>query len=237
MRHPKQPGIIDARSTEEYVVCGVCMTKNRVVSHRKAVRPVCGRCGYPLPDPFGVQSKIRPLGEWISRYRRALAAATGLLLVGMVVWLAGRTDEHALALSGPRTQQLDETPIGRRGAPGYAVAVVVRRETATDTDDERDDLLSKPLPTREESHSDGWHGPDIPNMELPAGPESVVIVANVCAGEVEEDFLGEGGHDGELPCVRVLSYLQQMNGDSLNPLVSPHVVEQIYIDTGPGPRG
>ena len=40
MGHPKRPATIDARITEEYVICGICLTKNRVVFHKKVLRPV-----------------------------------------------------------------------------------------------------------------------------------------------------------------------------------------------------
>ncbi len=35
----------------------------------------------------------------------------------------------------------------------------------------------------------------------------------------------------------VSSYLQQMRDDPLDPLVGPHVVEQIHLSTGLDPRG
>ncbi|MGO9245942.1 MAG: hypothetical protein ACLPT4_10685 [Verrucomicrobiia bacterium] len=236
MGHPKRPGIIDAKIAEEYVVCGICLTKNRVVSHRKAVRPVCGRCGYPLPDPFGAQPGIRLLREWITRYRRALAAITGLLLVGLSVWLASEKKEYPSSLlSGPRTEQSDAALINRPGAPVYAVTVVVRRETSTDSDDP-DDLPPGSLPTRKESQADGLYGLGTPNTETWTKLESVVIVIDVCAGHAEEDFPAGGGHDGGPSGVFVSSYLQQMKDDPLNPWVGPHVVERIHINTGLDPR-
>ncbi len=236
MGHPKRPGIIDAKIAEEYVICGICLTKNRVVSHRKAVRPVCGRCGYPLPDPFGAQPGIRSLGEWIARYRRALAAITGLLLVGLYVWLASEKKEHPSSLSGPRTEQSDATLIYHHGAPVYAVTVVVRRETSADTDDEQVEFPPGSLPTRKGSQSDGLYGLGTPNAETWAKSESVVIVIDVCAGHAEEDSPSGGGHDGGPSGVFVSSYLQQMKDDPLNPLVGPHVVERIHINTGLDPR-
>ncbi len=236
MGHPKRPGIIDAKITEEYVVCGICLTKNRVVSHRKGLRPVCGRCGYPLPDPFGAQPGIRWLGEWIARYRHALAAITGLLLVGLFVWLAHGKEERSSTLPGQQAQQPIVAVIDHRGAPVYAVAVVVRRETSTDTDDEQVDLPPGSLPSRKESQSDGPVGLRIPNAETWAKSGSVVIVIDVCAGSAEEHLPAGGGHDGELSGVFVSSYLQPMKDDPLNLLVGPHVVERIHINTGPDPR-
>ncbi len=236
MGHPKRPGIIDAKITEEYVICGICLTKNRVVSHRKVLRPVCGRCGYPLPDPFGAQPGIRWFGEWIARYRRALAAITGLLLVGLLVWLARGKEERSSALPGQQAQQPVVALIDHHGAPVYAVAVVVRRETSTDTDDEQVDFPPGPLPSRKESQSDGLYELGTSNVETWAKSGSVVVVIDVCAGSAEEHLPDGGGHDGELSGVSVSSYLQQMKDDPLNPLVSPHVVERIHINTGPDLR-
>jgi hypothetical protein len=64
----------------------------------------------------------------------------------------------------------------------------------------------------------------------------VVIVIDVCAGRTEEHFQAGDGRDGELPGVFVSSYLQQMRDDPLDPLVGPHVVEQIHLNTGLDPR-
>jgi hypothetical protein len=115
------------------------------------------------------------------------------------------------------------------------VAFIVRRE-CTKENDERDDLPPRSLPLREESQLDGLYGLETPNTEALTRSESVVIVIDVCAGRAHEYLQASGGRDGELPSLSVLSELQQMKGDALSPLVSPHVVEQIYIDTALGPR-
>jgi ribosomal protein S27AE len=232
--HPKRPSIIDAKITAEYVVCGVCLTKNRVVSHRKVLRPVCGRCGYPLPDPFGAQVGIRPFGEWIARYRRALAIIAGVLLLGLIVWLASGREEYPSSLSGLRTQPPDTALINHHGAPVYAVAVVIGRETSADGDDEQVGLPPGTLPSWPELQSASLYGI---GTSSPTTPESLVILIDVCGGRAQEYFQAGSGHEGELPGVFVFSYLQQMKDDSLNPLVGPHVVEQIYLNTGLDPRG
>lgn len=237
MRHPKRPGIIDAKIAEEYVVCGICLTNNRIVSHRKAVRPVCGRCGYPLPDPFRAQPGIRSFAEWIARYRRALVTIMGLLLVGLFAWLTSGKEERSSALPRQQAQQPVVALIDHRRAPAYAVAVVVRREAPTDTDDEQVDFPPGSLPSsRTESQSVGLYGLGTPNTETRTKSESVVIVIDVCAGRTEEHFQAGDGRDGELPGVFVSSYLQQMRDDPLDPLVGPHVVEQIHLNTGLDPR-
>jgi hypothetical protein len=230
--HPKRPGIIDARITAEYVICGVCLTKNRIVSHQQALRPVCGRCGYPLPDPFEAQSGIRSLGEWMARYRYALAAITGLLLIGLFVWLASGKEERSTSLSGPRTQLPDAARINDREAPVSVVALVVRGEAATGTDDEQGDLLPGSRLSQNGSPSNGLYGPGTPTKENWMKSESVVIVIDVCAGRARERFQAGSGHDGDLPGVFVSSRLQQTQGDPLDLLASPHVVEQIHINTG-----
>ena len=237
MGHPKRPSIIDAKITAEYVVCGVCLTKNRVVSHRKVLRPVCGRCGYPLPDPFGAQLGIRPFGEWISRYRRALAIIAGVLLLGLIVWLASGREEYPSSLSGLRTQPPDTALINHHGTAVYAVAVIVRRENLADTDDEQVGLPPGTLPSWKESPSDGAYRLETPNTATSTKSESVVILIDVCGGRAQEYFQAGSGHEGELPGVFIFSHLQQMKDDSLNPSVGPHVVEQIYLDTGLDPRG
>jgi ribosomal protein S27AE len=238
--HPKRPGIIDAKITAEYVTCGVCLTKNRIASHKKTLRPVCGRCGYPLPDPFGAQPRIRSLaewGEWIIQYRRAFAAITGSLLVMLFVWLVGVREGPFSSLPTPAPQQSHTARIDYPEAPVYAVAVVVHRDTSTDTDDERDDLPPRSLPSPKESPSDGLYGLEVPKGQTWTKSESVVIVIDVCGGRAQEHFQAGSDHPGDLPGVLVSSSLQQMNGDPSDPLVSPHLVEQIYIQTAPDPRG
>lgn len=237
MAHPKRPSIIDAKITAEYVVCGVCLTKNRVVSHRKVLRPVCGRCGYPLPDPFGAQLGIHPFGEWIARYRRALAIIAGLLLLGLIAWLASGRKEYPSSLPPPEMQPPDATLIDHHGAAVYAVTVVIRRESLADIDDEQVGFPSGTLPSGKESPSNDAYGLEMPNTATSTKSESVIIIINVCGGRAQEHFQPGGGHDGELPGVFVFSYLRQMKDDSLNPLVGPHVVEQIYLNTGLDPRG
>jgi hypothetical protein len=152
------------------------------------------------------------------------------------VWLVRGKEEHPSPLSGPRTEQSDATLINHPGAPVYAVAVVVRRETSTDTDDDQVDFPPGSLPSRKESQSVGLYGLGTPNAETWAKSESVVIVIDICGGRVSEHFPAGGGHDGELSGVFVSSYLQQMKDDPLNPLVGPHVVERIHINTGLDPR-
>jgi len=235
--HPKRPAIIDAKITEEYVICGVCLTKNRIVSHTKVLRPVCGRCGYPLPDPFGVQSRTQLFHEWIAQHRPALAAIAGLLAIGLLVWLARGREERSSLLSGPPTHQPGATPVDYQGAPIYAVAFVVHREASTDIDDERDDLPPRSLPSRTEWQADGLYDSGSPTVGTGVKSESVVIVIDVCAGRALAHFPASGGHDGEWPGVLVSSYLQPMKGDPSNLPVSPHVVERIYINTGLDPRG
>lgn len=229
MRHPKRQAIIDARITAEYVICGVCLTKNRVVSHQKTVRPVCGRCGYPLPDPFGARPPIRSLGEWMTRYRRALAGVTGLVLVGLLAWLVGGKRERSTSISGSRTQPTDAARV-------YAVSVVLRPLAPAGTDDEQDDLPPGSLPSRMESQSDGLYGRGTPTAETWTRSASVVLIMDVCADRASDRFQDGGGHDGALPGVLVLSHLQQMNGDPLDSAAGPHVVEQIHIDTAARPE-
>jgi len=234
--HSRQPVIIDTKITEEYVICGVCLTRNRVVSHKKTLRPVCGRCGYPLPDPFEAQSTNRSFGRRIAQDSRALAAIAGLLLAGLFVWLATGKEERWSLSSDPRTQPPGTTLMHHRGETVDAVALIVRRESTKDND-EREDLPPRSLPLRDESQLDGRYGLGTPNTEALMRSESVVIVIDVCAGRAHGYWQAGGSRDGELPSVSVLSELQPMKGDPLSPLVGPHVVEQIYIDTAPGPRG
>ena len=237
MGHPKRPTIINARITEEYVICGVCLTKNRIVSHNKVFRPLCGRCGYPLPDPFGVQSRSRLLREWIARHRPALAAITGLLVVGLLMWVASGKRGHSSALSGRPTQDPVSTLLDHRGVPVHTVAVVVRQETSTDTNDKSNELPPRLLPSEAGWQSDGRYGLGTPNMETWGKSESVVIVIDVCAGRAEADFPASGGHDGAWSGVLISSHLEQVKGNPLNLLVGPQVVERIYINTGLGLSG
>jgi hypothetical protein len=230
--HPKQPVVIDAKITEEYVICGVCLTRNRVVSHRRALRPVCGRCGYPLPNPFGSQPGVRVFIEWISRYRRALATFSAVLFAGLLVWLASGKEDHSPSLPGLRTEPPEANAIDDRRTPADAVAVVVRRETSTTTDDERGDLPVRAFPSLAESQSSSSYRLGTLPAETESRSESVVIMIDVCKVRGPENSSPSDDHDGELPGVSVLSHLKPVTTDHLNPLVSPHVVEQIHIDTG-----
>jgi len=234
--HPRQPVIIDATITEEYVICSDCQTKNRVVSHKKALRPICGRCGHPLPDPFGAQPRIRSLGKQITRHSRALAAIAGLLLVGLFVWLVTGNQERGSLLSGPQTHPPDIALADHHGEPMDAVAFVVRRERAADND-ERGDVPAKSLSLLEGPQVDIPYGAGTPHPEILTGSESVVIVIDVCASRAQAYTPAGGGRDGELPSVSVVSELRPMKGDPLNAVASPNVVEQIHIHTVPGPVG
>jgi hypothetical protein len=127
--------------------------------------------------------------------------------------------------------------MNHHGAPVYAVAVVIRRETSADGDDEQIGLPPGSLPSWPELQSDSLHGMGASNRESPTMPESLVILIDVCEGRAQEYLQAGGGHDGELPGVFVFSHLQQMKDDSLNPLVGSHVVEQIYLNTGLDPLG
>lgn len=234
---PKQPGIIDAKITEEYVICGVCLTKNRIVSHKKVVRPVCGRCGYPLPDPFGAQGGVDSFGEWITRYRRVLAVVAGLLLIGLLLWLVSGREEHSFLLSGQRREESGRTLADHSEAAVYAVVVVVRREASINTDEERAELAPQSLPSRTDWQPDGLYGLRTPNADAGTESGSVIIAIDVPAGRVREHIDADNGYNGELPAVFVLSRLQPMTGDLLNLLVVPRVIEQIHIDAGLDWRG
>lgn len=148
------------------------------------------------------------------------------------MWHARGKEDHSRSLSELRTEPRDANAIDDRGTPAHAVALVVRRETPTTSDDERGDLPSGSLPSAADSQSNGLYGLGITPAETESKPESVVIVIDVRKVRAAGYFASGDGHDGELPGVLVLSHLKPMTADHLNPLVGPHVVEQIHIDTG-----
>ncbi len=134
MRRPNQPVIVDAKITEEYVICGACLTRNRVVSHKKALRPVCGCCGHSLPDPFGAQPRIHSFGKRITRNGRFLAAIAGLLLLGLFAWLVREKNaERWSVASAPSASGPGTTSTEYRGEPVDAISFTVRDGTSRAT--------------------------------------------------------------------------------------------------------
>ncbi|HVM59553.1 MAG TPA: hypothetical protein VMV72_01695 [Verrucomicrobiae bacterium] len=126
MARTKRPVMINATVTEEYVVCGVCLTKNRVVSHAKAFRPRCGHCGYPLPDPFAAQPGIRAWWEWVRRHRLA-AVTAGFLVTGLLVWAATRSDsDNSGAVPEFKMEPVPAARGNEHGAPIDTISVVIR---------------------------------------------------------------------------------------------------------------
>jgi hypothetical protein len=85
---------------------------------RKAVRPVCGRCGYPLPDPFGAQPGIRCSLNGLPGIVALLPTIMGLLLVGLFVWLARGKEERSSARcqGSKRNRACRRTDRSSRGA-------------------------------------------------------------------------------------------------------------------------
>jgi hypothetical protein len=207
--------MIDARITSEYVVCGVCLTKNRIVAHKRVLRPVCGRCGYPLPDPFGAQPRFHLFGEWITRHRRTVVATIGLLVLGSLLWVVHGTDERSLSSSNPQTSLPDVTLSDDHGAPVDAVAVVVQPDSSLDGRSERDDLLLRSPPPQADGQSNAVNDSGTPNAGSSTMSGSVVIMVDVstrsATGHIEAGSSPDRDPSG--------------------------VVEQIHISDGQDPNG
>ncbi|HTS19455.1 MAG TPA: hypothetical protein VMP11_17900 [Verrucomicrobiae bacterium] len=220
MARTKRPVIVDATVTEEYVVCSVCLTRNRVRGHATALRPLCGRCGYPLPDPFSSQPRRRSPWEWLRRHR-ALGIGLGVLFAAAFARVVTLYEDD----SGPVSEFSPKPARAERstelGPPRDAITIVIRPVTSTFFADQPDHRPAQLAAIRMESPSD-----DRPEEE------SVVIVVDLSANNDAVHSSSDSDDGSELSVVSVVSRLQKRADDDDTPTDMPSVVERIRLNNG-----